>query len=113
MPAMTGVRSILSPRLLTEASVDQTVERGRQVTDDADPAGQSLRGNVSVPDSVLVPRLCAMPVAGSTESTTVCPSPFSVPLTPRNFPVPPVNVSVLPGNRLTCPTVCGGVGSGE
>jgi hypothetical protein len=59
--------------------------------------GQSLRGNVSVPDSVLVPRLSAMPVAGSTESTTVCPSPISVPLTRRNLPVPPVNVSVLPG----------------
>src|SRR6266496_804036 len=34
MPAMTGVLSILSPRLLTGASVDQTVRRGRQVTDD-------------------------------------------------------------------------------
>src|SRR5437763_8229680 len=29
---MTGVLSILSPRLLTGASVDQTVGRGRQVT---------------------------------------------------------------------------------
>ena len=51
----------------------------------------------SVPDSELVPRFCTMPVAGSTESATVCPSPVNVPLTPRNFPVPPVKVSVLPG----------------
>jgi hypothetical protein len=40
MPAMTGVLSILSPRLLTEASVDQTAGRERQVTDGLEPGLQ-------------------------------------------------------------------------